>query len=109
MPVTSTVSSPFVRAPATAARARTGFAATVRDLRTVMVLRRQLVQEQHRTRPWFRLPPFPRQTIWRRDLHGILRFPVVRLLRMAALTAVSLEANGGLCRDLLKTRYGEAA
>ena len=24
--------------------------------RTVMVLRRQLVQEQHRTRPWFRLP-----------------------------------------------------
>ena len=65
------------------------FAATVRDLRTVMVLRRQLVQEQHRTRPWFRLPRFPRQTIWRRDLHGILRFPVVRLLRMAALTAIA--------------------
>jgi hypothetical protein len=65
------------------------FAATVRDLRTVMVLRRQLVQEQHRTRPWFRLPRFPRQTIWRRDLHGILRFPVVRLLRMAALTTIA--------------------
>jgi metal-sulfur cluster biosynthetic enzyme len=32
-----------------------------------------------------------------------------RFRRMAALTAVSLEANGGLCRDLLKTRYGEAA
>lgn len=65
------------------------FAATVRDLRTVMVLRRQLVQEQHRTRPWFRLPRIPRQTTWRRDLHGILRFPVVRLLRMAALTAIA--------------------
>jgi hypothetical protein len=47
------------------------------------------VQEQHRNRPWFRLPRFPHQTIWRRDLHGILRFPVVRLLRMAALTAIA--------------------
>jgi hypothetical protein len=65
------------------------FAVTVRDLRTVMVLRRQLVQEQHRTRPWFRVPRIPRQTIWRRDLHGILRFPIVRLLRMAALTAIA--------------------
>jgi metal-sulfur cluster biosynthetic enzyme len=33
----------------------------------------------------------------------------VRFRRMASLTALSLEANGGLCRDLLKTRYGEAA
>jgi hypothetical protein len=68
------------------------FAATVRDLRTVMVLRRQLVQEQHRTRPWLRLPRHPRHTIWRRDLHGILRFPAVRLARMAALTAVAAVA-----------------
>jgi hypothetical protein len=28
----------------------------------------------------------------------------VRFRRMASLTAVSLEANGGLCRDLLRTR-----
>ena len=68
------------------------FAATVRDLRTVMVLRRQLVQEQHRMRPWVRLPGRPRHTIWRRDLHGILRFPAVRLARMAALTAVAAVA-----------------
>ena len=33
----------------------------------------------------------------------------VRFRRMASLTALSLEANGGLCRDLLKTRYGEEA
>jgi hypothetical protein len=26
---------------------------------------------------------------------------------MAALTALSLETNGGMCRDLLRTRYGE--
>jgi len=31
----------------------------------------------------------------------------VRFRRMAALTAVSLEANGGMCRDLLRTRYGQ--
>jgi metal-sulfur cluster biosynthetic enzyme len=31
----------------------------------------------------------------------------VRFWRMASLTALSLETNGGICRDLLKTRYGE--
>jgi metal-sulfur cluster biosynthetic enzyme len=31
-----------------------------------------------------------------------------RFRRMASLTALSLEANGGMCRDLLKVRYGEA-
>ena len=30
----------------------------------------------------------------------------VRFRRMASLTALSLETNGGICRDLLKTRYG---
>jgi metal-sulfur cluster biosynthetic enzyme len=33
----------------------------------------------------------------------------VRFRRMASLTALSLETNGGMCRDLLKTRYGEVA
>jgi metal-sulfur cluster biosynthetic enzyme len=33
----------------------------------------------------------------------------IRFRRMASLTALSLETNGGMCRDLLKTRYGEAA
>jgi hypothetical protein len=32
-----------------------------------------------------------------------------RFWRMASLTAMSLEVNGGICRDLLKNRYGEAA
>jgi metal-sulfur cluster biosynthetic enzyme len=31
----------------------------------------------------------------------------VRFRRMASLTALSLETNGGMCRDLLKVRYGE--
>jgi metal-sulfur cluster biosynthetic enzyme len=32
----------------------------------------------------------------------------LRFRRMASLTALSLEANGSMCRDLLKVRYGEA-
>jgi hypothetical protein len=33
-----------------------------------------------------------------------------RFRRMASLTALSLETNGGMCRDLLRVRYsGEAA
>jgi metal-sulfur cluster biosynthetic enzyme len=31
----------------------------------------------------------------------------VRFRRMSSLTAVSLETNGGICRDLLKIRHGE--
>jgi metal-sulfur cluster biosynthetic enzyme len=34
---------------------------------------------------------------------------VGRFARMAALTAVSLEANGGVCRSLLQARYEEVA
>jgi metal-sulfur cluster biosynthetic enzyme len=33
----------------------------------------------------------------------------VRFWRIASVTALSLETNGGICRDLLKTRYGEVA
>ena len=31
----------------------------------------------------------------------------VRFRRMSSLTALSLETNGGICRDLLRIRYGE--
>jgi metal-sulfur cluster biosynthetic enzyme len=31
----------------------------------------------------------------------------LRFRRMASLTALSLETNGGMCRDLLRVRYGE--
>ena len=33
---------------------------------------------------------------------------VARFARMASLTALSLETNGGMCRDLLRVRYPEA-
>jgi hypothetical protein len=33
---------------------------------------------------------------------------VARFARMAGLTALSLETNGGICRDLLRVRYPDA-
>lgn len=67
------------------------FAVTMQDLRTVVLLRRQLNQEQLRSRPWLRLGPVRRRTLggalWRRGWQGLLRYPLTRLLRMAALAA----------------------
>ncbi|MGH9126042.1 MAG: hypothetical protein ACRDZ8_15145 [Acidimicrobiales bacterium] len=106
------------------------FAATLQDLRTVIVLRRQLSQELPRQRPWIRLPraiptswlepsapPRPAAPggstaaasapaaarprarlhkrhlpIWRRGWHGILRWPALRLARVAILGIAA-----GLC------------
>jgi hypothetical protein len=65
------------------------FAATVRDLRAVMLLRRQLAQERPRSRPWVRLRPRPgsrvRGAVWRRSWHGILRWPARRVVRLVLL------------------------
>lgn len=64
------------------------FAVTMQDLRTVILLRRQLSQEHSRSRPWFRLPGRARRgPIWRRGWHGLVRLPASRLLRMLALSA----------------------
>ena len=85
-----------------AARRRSGlvsqlrFAVTLQDVRTVVLLRRQLSQERPRTRPWVRLgrggvlPPVIR---W--DLHGLLRFPLVRVARMLLLGAAAGLLLGG--------------
>jgi hypothetical protein len=67
------------------------FAVTMQDLRTVLLLRRQLAQERPRARPWIRLPASggTRFPVFRRDWHGLLRFPAVRVARMAALGVVA--------------------
>ena len=60
------------------------FAATMRDLRSVIVLRRQLMQEQARTRPW--LPSRARggrTLVVLRGWRGLDRIPATRILRMA--------------------------
>lgn len=66
------------------------FAATFQDLRTVMLLRRQLAAEVPRARPWVRLRPGrrARAITWRRDWRGILRWPTSRVLRLALLGIV---------------------
>ncbi|MCU1352452.1 MAG: hypothetical protein JWM05_1661 [Acidimicrobiales bacterium] len=69
------------------------FAVTLQDLRTVLVLRRQLAMEVPRSRPWLkgssRSPRFP---VWRRGWRGVLRWPLVRVARVLVLGAVA-----GLC------------
>ena len=70
------------------------FAATLHDLRTVIVLRRQLAMELPRLRPWVRLQV--RGTghlpVFVRGLRGVLRFPAARAARLLLLGAVA-----GLC------------
>lgn len=85
-----------------AAEARTGlvsqlrFAVTLQDLRTVMVLRRQLAQDRPRTNPWIRLRAGRRLPVWRRDWRGLLRFPAARLIRLALLGAAAGVALRGV-------------
>lgn len=88
-----------------AARRRAGlvsqlrFAVTLQDMRTVVLLRRQLAQEKPRNRPWIRLRRRGRvPQIWRRDWHSYLRFPVPRLLRMLALAIVAGLSLGAMWR-----------
>jgi hypothetical protein len=65
------------------------FAVTMQDLRTVILLRRQLTHEHTRRRPWIRLPPTGRgHATWRRGWHSLLRFPTGRVVRMAFVAAV---------------------
>ena len=62
------------------------FAVTMQDLRTVVLLRRQLSQENTRMTPWIRLKRVGRTPVeWRRGWHSLLRFPIGRLLRMTVL------------------------
>jgi hypothetical protein len=66
------------------------FAVTLQDLRTVVLLRRQLSQEHMRTQPWLRLPRAMRgDVVVIRGIRSFLRFPLRRLLRMATLSGVA--------------------
>ncbi|HEY8527937.1 MAG TPA: hypothetical protein VIL48_23435 [Acidimicrobiales bacterium] len=63
------------------------FAATLQDLRTVLVLRRQLALELPRVRPWVRLPVrgTDRFPVWARGWRGVLRWPIARVGRLVLL------------------------
>ncbi len=67
------------------------FAATLQDIRTVIVLRRQLAMELPRVKPWIRVrvrgtDRFP---VWTRGVRGIFRWPAARVARLVLLGAVA--------------------
>ena len=75
------------------------FAVTVQDLRTVVLLRRQLRGERPRSTPWIRLgratgPVRPTMAVVQRGLRGLARYPASRLARMAATAVLAGLAVG---------------
>jgi hypothetical protein len=67
------------------------FAATLQDLRTVIVLRRQLAMELPRLRPWVRIRVrgTGRWPVFVRGLRGLLRWPAARVSRLVLLGVVA--------------------
>jgi len=88
------------------------FAVTMQDLRTVILLRRQLNQETARRRPWLRLRPAKSAgltaTVWRRGWHGLLRFPASRLVRLAAIAAAIGVLQAATIRGTTPAMLGSA-
>ena len=72
-------------------QAQLRFAATLYDVRTVILLRRQLAQELSRNKPWVRLPMRKgiRFAPIRRGLQGLMRWPGTRIIRLYGLGAVA--------------------
>jgi len=66
------------------------FAVTLQDLRTVLVLRRQLAQERPRSRPWVpALRSHPRFPVFARGVRSVMRWPLSRLVRVLVLAVVA--------------------
>ena len=70
------------------------FAVTVQDLRTVVLLRRQLRGERPRSTPWIGLGRTsgrvnPTVAVVHRGLRGLARYPAARLGRMAAMAVLA--------------------
>jgi hypothetical protein len=73
------------------------FSASVQDLRTVVLLRRQLASERPRRRPWIRLRTTvsSRYPVWRRGWQSFLRWPLARLARVAVIGVAAGAATAG--------------
>jgi hypothetical protein len=65
------------------------FSASVRDVRTVILLRRQLASERPRRRPWLRLRSAGDHTVWRRGWQSFLRWPPARIGRVVVLAVAA--------------------
>lgn len=69
------------------------FAVTLQDIRTVVLLRRQLSQEYMRVKPWVKVPRvLRRDVVVARGIRSIMHFPVRRLLRMLLLSIAASAA-----------------
>jgi hypothetical protein len=69
------------------------FAVTLQDVRTVVLLRRQLTQEHGRRHPLIRVGGMGRRParfpVWRRGWQGVARWPTLRFVRIAAYGAAA--------------------
>ncbi len=75
------------------------FAVTLQDLRTVLVLRRQLAADLPRSRPWVRTLRRPGRAyfpVWQRGWRGVARWPAARLVRLVVLAVVAGLALRGI-------------
>ena len=69
------------------------FAVTLQDIRTVVLLRRQLSQEHMRVKPWVKVPRILRRDIVvGRGLRSLMHFPLRRIVRMTLLTITTAAA-----------------
>ena len=75
------------------------FAVTLQDLRTVLVLRRQLAQELPREDPWVGTGTYrraPRYLVFSRGVRSVLRFPASRLVRLLIVGVIAGFAARGV-------------
>lgn len=69
------------------------FAVTLQDIRTVVLLRRQLSQEHMRVKPWVKVPRFLRRdVIIGRGFRSMMHFPLRRIIRMKLLNMTAAAA-----------------
>ena len=71
------------------------FAATLQDMRSVIVLHRELAQELPRSRPWIRAGTTRGSPCWQRDWRGFARWPSGRVVRVVVLAIVVALACAG--------------
>lgn len=71
------------------------FAVTVQDLRSVILLRRQLASEVPRTRPWFKVPRMldRRWPVFARDMRSVAHWPSIRVARVITLCVAAALAT----------------
>ena len=71
-------------------------AATLQDMRSVIVLHRELAQELPRATPWWRSRAHHGGPAWQRDWRGLARWPVSRGARAVGFAVVVVLAGVGL-------------